>query len=93
MRILLGVMLGSAMTVAASSDAGASSRIRSDAVTTRHSVDGVVLSPDRPSRDVKHGSRGRHYGWVRGKHKGWYKHDHRERRDQPRCMIEPWLCR
>lgn len=91
MRILLGVMLASAMTVAPLSATSASPRIQSDVVTTRHPVDGVVSS-DRSSLHTNHGSRGRHYGWVRGKHEGWYKHD-RGRRDRPRCMIEPWLCR
>jgi hypothetical protein len=91
MRILLGAMLGSAMSIAALSNVGASPLIRSD-LATQHSIDGVVLSPDWPWLKTKHGNRGRHYGWVRGKHKGWYKHN-RGRRDQPRCMIEPWLCR
>ena len=92
MRILLGLMLGSAMTVAALSATSASPQARSDVMTTRHAADGFLPSPDRPSFHTQHGSRGRHYGWVRGKHKGWYKHD-RGWRDRPRCMIEPWLCR
>lgn len=94
MRIPVGAVVGSTLMAAVSSGAGASPLIPSDSVTTRNAAaNDLVLVHHKPWHQQKqHGRHGRHYGWVRGKHKGWYKPD-RWPREQPRCMIEPWLCR